>query len=335
MRQKMHRMGTNVKEGKASMDNSCQKFRHLFGLAFISLFFLFQLTSAGWTNSATPRVFASAEAAADALIEAIEKKDVEALLSVLGSDTKKWITSGDLVSDRAALEDFVVAIRERTGLEKDGDDYAIFVTGEDRFPFAFPIVKGADGWSFDQKLGEEEILTRRIGKNELTTIQVLKSIADAQHEYASEDRNGDGLLAYAKKAGSSDGKKDGLYWPTTANEKASPLGLLVAEAAEAGYGAREGAKPDKNTSRPFNGYHFKLLKKQGFHAPGGARDYIVNDRMIGGFAVLAYPSRYGNSGIMTFMISHDGDVYEADLGPETEATAKAITSFDPGPGWHD
>jgi len=335
MRQQMNRSETDATAGEAIVENCYQKTRYVVGLAIISLFLLLQMTAVGWTKSAAPKVFATPEEAAAALIEAVESKDVQALLSVLGSDTKKWVTSGDPVSDHAALEDFVVAIKEETGLEKDGDDYAVFVFGHDRFPFAFPIVKGPDGWSFDQKQGEDEILSRRIGKNELTTIQVLKSIVDAQLEYAREDRNGDGLLEYAQKAGSSEGKKDGLYWPTAAGEKISPLGPLVAEATEAGYGGRTGAKADSNISRPFNGYRFKLLKKQGFHAPGGARDYIVNGRMIGGFAVLAFPSRYGNSGIMTFMISHDDEIYETDLGPDTETLAKSITSFDPGPGWHD
>jgi hypothetical protein len=335
MRQQMNNSKLGATASEAAVENSYHKSRYVIGLAIISLIVLLHLTSVGWAKSGAPKVFDTAEAAAAALVEAVEKKDVQALLAVLGTDTKKWITSGDPVGDRAALEDFVIAIKEGTELEKDGDDYAVIAIGQDRYPFAFPIVKGAKGWSFDQKLGEEEILSRRIGENELTTIQVLKSMVDAQQEYASEDRNGDGLLEYAQKAGSSEGKKDGLYWPTAEGEKPSPLGLLVAEAAEDGYSARTGDKPDSDISRPFNGYHFKLLKKQGFHAQGGAREFIVNGRMIGGFAILAFPSRYGNSGIMTFMISHDDELYETDLGPDTEKIAKSISSFDPGPGWHD
>ena len=205
----------------------------------------------------------------------------------------------------------------------------VLVIGEKDWPFPIPLVKKADQWFFDTKAGREEILNRRIGENELSTVQTLLAIVDAQREYAMNDRDNDGLLEYAEKFKSDPGKKNGLYWETKAGEEPSPLGELVADARAEGY-TRAGTKQDPV---PFHGYYFRMLKKQGTHAPGGAFDYVVKNNMIGGFAVVAYPAVYGSSGVMTFMVNHEGLVYQKDLGKNTAKTAKAMTSFDPDKTW--
>jgi hypothetical protein len=283
-------------------------------------------------SAAEPKAFASPKEAISALIAAAKKKDSANMLAVLGSKTKEWITSGDPVQDKQGLQAFITAFDQKNGIEKDGDGKAVLVIGNDDFPFPFPVIKSATGWAFDPEQGREELLNRRIGRNELSTIKVLQAVGDAQREYASVDRNGDGVLEYAAKLKSSPGKQDGLFWPSAEGEPLSPLGPLVAEAVKEGYGAKK-ADSTSNKPRAFHGYHFKLLTNQGDDAPGGAQDYTVGGKVIGGFAVLAYPARHGNSGVMTFMVSHDGIVYDADFGAETEEEAQAIETFNPGKGW--
>ena len=205
----------------------------------------------------------------------------------------------------------------------------VLVIGEKDWPFPIPLVKKADQWIFDTKAGKEEILNRRIGENELSTVQTLLAVVDAQREYAMNDRDNDGLLEYAEKFRSDPGKKNGLYWETKEGEQPSPLGELVADARAEGY-TRAGTK---QSPIPFHGYYFRMLKKQGKHAAGGAFDYVVKNNMIGGFAVVAYPAVYGSSGVMTFVVNYEGVVYEKDLGKNTVKTAKAMTSFDPDKTW--
>jgi Protein of unknown function (DUF2950) len=279
-----------------------------------------------------PKAFASPQEAITALVSAAKTKDTDAILTILGSRTKEWITSGDAVQDRLGVERFLATYDEKNGVEKQGDDKVTLVLGNDEFPFPFPVVKTDRGWAFDAEQGKEEILNRRIGRNELNTIQVLLAVVDAQLDYADVDRNGDGVLEYASRLRSSPGNKDGLYWPTGEGEPQSPLGPLVAEAAKEGYSQR---KSDEGESKPqaYHGYHFKLLTRQGANAPGGEMNYVAGGSMIGGFAVLAYPARYDNSGIMSFIVSHQGIVYEADLGPGTVQEIQTIDSFDPDPGW--
>jgi hypothetical protein len=276
-----------------------------------------------------PKIFTTPKAAISALIGAAKKKDSATMLAVLGSKTREWITSGDPVMDRQGLEAFIAAFDQKNSIEKEGDAKAILVIGDDGFPFPFPVIKSAKGWSFDPEQGKEELLNRRIGRNELTTIKVLNAVGDAQREYAAIDRNGDGVLEYAAKLKSSEGKQDGLYWPAAQGKPLSPLGPLIAKAVKQGYGQKKpgAAKP------AYHGYHFKLLKSQGAGAPGGEQDYVVGGKMIGGFAVLAYPAKYGNSGVMTFMVSHDGVIYDADFGPGTAEEVPDIDSFNPGEGW--
>ena len=205
----------------------------------------------------------------------------------------------------------------------------VLTVGEKDWPFPIPLVKKGDQWIFDTIAGKEEILDRRIGENELSTVQTLLAVVDAQREYARNDSNKNGIREYAQKFMSDAGKKNGLYWETKPGEEPSPLGELVAEARAEGYGGTG----SKHSRIPFHGYYFRMLKKQGRHAAGGAYDYVVKDKMIGGFAVLAYPAAYGSSGVMTFIVNHDGAVYEKNLGPNTAKTAQAMDSFDPDKTW--
>ena len=271
--------------------------------------------------------FASPEDAATALVQALKAHDRAATLAVLG-DAGEWVSSGDAVADRATSDRFLASYETKHAIALDGDTAKLTV-GNDDYPFAFPIVKAGDRWRFDTAAGKDELLARRIGQNELYTINVLEAIVDAQREYASADRNGDGVFAYAQKFASSPGKRDGLYWPVKAGEPPSPLGDLVAEAAGQGY-----SKKEKGPA-PFHGYYYKMLKGQGKNAESGALDYVVRGRAIGGFAVVAYPARYANSGIMTFIINQDGKVYQADLGKDTQAKASTMQRFDPGKGWSE
>lgn len=279
------------------------------------------------------RPFDTPDKAVAALMDAAKKKDADALLTVLGPAAKEWIISGDKVQDEQARSDFVAAYDEKHAILIENDAYATLMVGDDDFPFPIPIVKTATGWAFDPEQGREEILARRIGANELNTIQALLAIADAQRDYASVDRDGDGLLEYAGKFRSSEGKQDGLYWPVAEDEPLSPLGLLVVEATAEGY-APKATSAGGDATNAYHGYRFKLLTSQGPDAPGGAHDYVVDGKMVGGFAVLAWPARYGASGIMTFAVNHDGAVYETDLGPETGPEAGALEAFNPGAGWN-
>ncbi len=204
-----------------------------------------------------------------------------------------------------------------------GPDKALLEVGTDGWTLPIPIVKAGTGWRFDTKAGAEEMRVRRIGRNELAARQVVLAIYDAEREYAARDANGDGRLDYAPKLASARGKKDGLYWPTGPGEEPSPLGELVAEVQAKG-GARGSG---------YHGYRYRILAAQGPHAPGGAFDYVVGGHMIGGFAVVAWPVKYGATGVMTFMVNHGGVVYEKDLGPETANRVRAMKRFDPDSSW--
>lgn len=282
-------------------------------------------TSAGAAEPAQ-RSFATPDDAVTALVAAVKADNVQALRAVLGN-AKGKLSSGDKVADRAAANAFVAEYDARNSITVEGDK-AKLVIGKDDFPFAFPLVKSGDRWKFDTEAGVDELNARRIGENELFTINVLRAIVDAQRDYASEDRDGDGVVSYARRLISSKGKRDGLYWPTKPGDPPSPLGALVAQASGEGYGKDKSGEP-----RPFHGYYFRALKGQAKAGNSPAFDYVVRGRAIGGFAVVAWPAKYGSSGIMTFMVNQDGTVYEADLGPSTHAKAGAMTRFDPGKEW--
>jgi Protein of unknown function (DUF2950) len=273
--------------------------------------------------------FGSPEEAVQALVGAAKTDNVDAIINLFGASSRDWIISGDDVQDAQTRQRFVTAYAQKSAIEMRGGDKAVLSVGDDGFPFPFPLVRKAGRWSFDAAAGKEELLNRQIGRDELNTIEAMRAIVDAQREYAAIDRGVGHVPEYAQKFRSSPGKKDGLYWPAGPGETESPLGPLFADAVKAGYRV-----PTENAGPiPYQGYYFRILTGQGDHAPGGAYDYVAKDKMIGGFAVLAYPAKYGISGVKSFMVSHDGDVYEGDLGRQTTQAAGKIRKFDPGNGW--
>lgn len=278
---------------------------------------------------ASQRTYASPEDAAKALHDAVKAGDVKALVGIVGPQSRSWLFTGDKVSDAEDWKRFAAAYEKKHAIVKSGDATATLTVGEDEYPFAAPLVKKGDKWAFDAEAGREELINRRVGRNELDTIQTLLAVVDAQREYAAADADGNKLNDYAARFISSPGKKDGLYWPTQAGEPQSPLGPLVVQAVSEGYG--KGAKAGE--PRPYNGYLFRMLSSQGADAPGGKYDYVVNGKLFGGFAIVAYPAKYGVSGVMTFIVSHEGVVYEKDLGTGTAAKAKAMKAFNPDKTW--
>ena len=274
-----------------------------------------------WTPAAfaQQKTFASPDAAMNAFGDAVATSDDDALKTLLGADYRTYIPPvGTEVRYR-----FLAAWAKSHAIKLEGDAKAVVAAGGDGWTLPIPIVKTAQGWRFDTRAGAEEMRLRRIGRNELAVMQVMLAIYDAEKEYARGDRNGDGVLQYTARFASSPGKRDGLYWPTKAGEAQSPLGPAMAAARAAGGSSEAG----------YYGYRYKLLTGQGKNAPGGAFDYIARGRMIGGFAAVAWPVEYGDTGVMTFIVSHDGVVYEKDLGPDTAARAAAMTRFDPDSSW--
>lgn len=272
--------------------------------------------------------FATPEAAGQALLAAMRRDESIGIERVLGPGSSRLIRSGDPVADRQGRARFVAAYGEQAKIEPDGEAKATLLIGEKDWPFPFPLVKHAGRWRFDAESGAEEMLNRRIGRNELSAMQVCLAYVDAQREYAMTGGSHNGVHAYAMKFVSAAGKKDGLYWPTAEGEPLSPLGPLVARAKAEGYGKGKNA-----ASEPYHGYLYRILTAQGANAPGGAYDYAVKGKMIGGFALVAYPARWGASGVMTFIVNHDGVVYEKNLGKETAAIATKIKRFDPDASW--
>lgn len=266
--------------------------------------------------------FATPEAAVDALVAAARSDGTLALVRLLGPEGGTLVTSGDPVADKQARQKFVAAYDRKHEIERDGDARAILVIGDEQWPLPIPIVQVHGGWRFDTAAGKREILRRRVGRNELSAMEVCRAYVDAQREYASKDRNGDGLLEYAQKFVSTNGKQDGIYWRVGPGELESPMGPLAAQARAEGY-----------RRQPYHGYYYKILKGQGKDAPGGAYSYLAGKRMIGGFALVAFPAQYGVSGIMTFIVNQDGVVYQKNLGRNTAALARGMTAFNPDASW--
>ena len=272
--------------------------------------------------------YRSPQDAVKELVDALSSNDEKKLSAIFGPGGKQLISSGDEVADKAARERFLQAYQEKNQIVKVSSKKAVLEIGNEAWPFPIPIERIGKDWRFSTKEGIQEILNRRIGKNELSVIQVCLAYVDAQREYASKDRNGDGVLEYAQKFLSDPGTKDGLYWEVKEGEEQSPLGPLIGEAKKEGYKKKPGKEPT-----PYHGYFYKILKAQGKNAPRGAYDYVINSRMTGGFAMVAYPAEYGSSGIKTFITSQDGVVYEKDLGKETASIAQRMTKFDPDKSW--
>ena len=273
--------------------------------------------------------FASPEKAVQGLVATVKAENVRKLVAILGPGSETLVSSGDAVADSSGRKAFVKLFEEKHSLELVGDKKAVLIIGPRDYPFPIPLVKKGKGWVFNTKAGREEILDRRIGKNELNAIEVARAYVVAQREYASRDRDADGALAFAQRFRSTSGARDGLYWEAKEGEPESPFGPLTAHAAQEGYEESSGADmPD-----PYHGYVFKILKAQGENAEGGAFDYVVNGKMILGFALVAYPAQYGASGIMTFIVNQSGDVYQKDLGENTVAAAAAMKLYDPDKSW--
>ena len=265
--------------------------------------------------------------AADALVAAVQSGNDRAALLVLGRAGKDILSSGDEVADAAARQRFLAAVAQKHGTVLEGEKKAVLIVGADDYPFPIPILRNNNGtWSFDTDAGNREILYRRIGRNELATIQTCLAYLDAQREYASKNRDGKGAGTYAQRIVSQARKQDGLYWPHDQSADESPLGELFATATKDGYWPRTGRKP-------YHGYYYKILMRQGPASEGGPANYIVNGRMIGGFALVAYPAIYRNSGVMTFIVNHSGVVYQKDLGPDTPKVAEEMLSFNPDRTW--
>jgi len=281
--------------------------------------------------AAAAKSFPTPEEAGKALVDAVRAKDINALLAVVGPSAKSWLFTGDDVADANDWKKFVAAYEQKNTIKKDGDAKAELEVGSDAWPFPAPLVKKGAGWSFDAEAGRDEVLKRRVGRNELDTIQSMLAIVDAQREYAAADPDKNGYADYARKFRSSPGKKDGLYWPDESGKDPSPLGPIAATAAKEGYGKAEGKAADQQ--QPYHGYYYKIITAQGKDAKGGAYDYLVGGKLVGGFAVVAWPATYRNSGVMTFIVNHDGIVYEKDLGAQTASVASAMTRYNPDTTW--
>jgi Protein of unknown function (DUF2950) len=277
-----------------------------------------------------PKTFSSPDAAASAVYEAAKTGDGNALLAIFGPDATELIFSGDPVQDKAARDKFAAGFDQMHRWGKLTNGGMVLNVGAENYPFPFPLLRNSSGqWFFDSRAAKEEILVRRIGDDELAAIDVLNAMADAQSEYFSQTHDGSNIHQYAQKFISDEGKQNGLYWKAAENQPESPLGPLAANASAEGYGGNPQQAP-----QPFHGYLYRILTKQGEHAHGGAKNYIVNGKMIRGFAILAYPAEYRNSGVMTLIINQDGTMFQKDLGEKTADIAKTMNEFNPDDTWN-
>lgn len=285
--------------------------------------------SAAGVAAAGQRTFASLDDAVTALVEVARSGDRAALRTLFGPKTDEAFVSGDPIADREAADRFVERAAERKHLEWVGDDFAVLSVGNDDWPFAIPLMKGARGWMFETEVGMTELKNRRVGRNELDTIQTCQEYVSAQREYARRRAADGGVAEYAQRLRSTPGKRDGLYWEAPEGEDESPIGPFFADASAGGYHLER----SRSAPEPFHGYIYKALTAAGPNAPGGARSYIKEGKMTGGFALLAYPVRYGDSGVMTFQVNEQGIVFQKDLGPRTAEIAAKITAYDPNESW--
>jgi len=300
------------------------RFRHILGGAPLAL-----LIAAASPAGAAPASYPTTEAAVGAVIAALEARDRAALVQVFGAENEDVVFTGDQVQDRQIWSEFLRAYRALNRIDANDDGTATLEIGKDLWPFPAPLVKDDGGWHFDMASARDEVLLRRIGENELDVIDVMRRYDAAQDAYRAANPAGDGIPAFAAHILSSPGARDGLYWPDAPGAPESPVGDFIARASADGYNF-DGTDEDP---KPYLGYYFRILTRQGPAAPGGAMDYMVNGHLLAGHALLAFPAAYGDSGVMSFMVSEAGTVYEADLGPDTLAAASAIDSFDPGEGW--
>ena len=293
------------------------------------VFALAAMASTTLRAAETGRTFATPEDAVAALVSAVQGTNHAALRALFGPGGEELVNP-DAVQAVKEFADFAAALRETNRLARATETRRVLELGKSGWPFPVPIVQKEGRWSFDTAAGVEEVANRRIGRNELETLKVVRAYVQAQREYASRDRDGDEVLEYAQKITSSPGLKDGLYWPPELDGEVGPLGPLVAEAARQGYSQEKnaGAAP-----QPLQGYYFKILTRQGAHAPGGKYNYVINGNMIGGFALVAWPAEHGETGLMTFIVNQQGRVYQKNLGPTTAKAAEAMKAYDPDQTW--
>ena len=310
-------------------------FRSLRSMVFMAAIFVIVTFIFAWNMQAvaasSQRIFSSPQDAVKALNEAVNAKDNTALDQIFGTSGKD-LRSGDEVQDAIEFAEFAKYLAEKSDLIKENDSKVILHIGNESWPFPVPIVKFNDKWFFDIEAGKEEILNRRIGENELTAILVCRAYVKAQREYVLKDWDGDGIFAYAQKLRSDHGKRNGLFWRSAPGKEMSPLGELVARAWHEGYKKNRKAFKEDEPS-PFHGYYFKILTAQGKNVPGGGYNFIANGNMVGGFAMVAFPSNWGKSGVMTFAVNQQGKVYEKNLGQDTEEIAQKMKLYNPDKTW--
>jgi len=279
--------------------------------------------------AAVQQTFDTPDAAVDALMAALKADSDAQLLLIFGDEYKHLVVPDDRAAASATRAKIYASMQTLRVLRDVGPDRRVLLIGAEAWPMPIPIVRSGDRWRFASELGEDELINRRIGANELNAIYVLRAFVDAQRAYAAVDRDGDGVRQYAQKLASTPGKRDGLYWTADAakGEEPSPFGPLIAESAAylKGHGPGD----------PYRGYRFRILTRQGPHAAGGAYNYLINGRLIGGFAMVAYPAEWGETGVMSFIVNHNGRVFEKDLGKDSAAIGARMSSFDPGPGWKE
>lgn len=297
-------------------------------LAVLALLSVFVGTRAMW--AADQKTFASPAEAVRALVKAAEDGNQEEMLALLGDDGKELVYSGDPVQDKTGMERFVKSYKTKHAIVTEDDKTRILQVGANNWPMPIPIVNDGGKWRFDAASGKEELLYRRIGRNELDAIAACRGYIDAQRDYAAEGHDGLPAGIYAQRLMSSPGKQDGLYWETAEGEPTSPAGPLLAAAEGQGYESQGlGGK-----SQPYHGYFYRILKAQGVSANGGAKSYLNDGKLSGGVAVVAYPAEYKVSGVMTFIMNQDGVVYEKNLGENTAELAKAMKEYNPDNTWH-
>jgi Protein of unknown function (DUF2950) len=297
---------------------------------FLSLALSWLLTSVPLTAQAVSgqKTFSSPSEAVKALVEAARSGDPAQLVPLLGPRSKDLVSSGDPVADKQGLARFVKAYDEKHSLSVEAQGFEVLQVGQNNWPLPFPIVRDGQAWYFDSSRGEEEVINRRIGRNELGAIAVCEGYVQSQMEYASKGHDGSSSGIYAQRLHSDPGKQNGLYWAVSTGQPQSPMGPLVTSAAAEGY-----SKQDSGSPSPYHGYIYKILTAQGPEAPGGAKSYIVDGKLTGGFALIAYPAQYGSSGIMTFIVNQDGVVYQQDLGEKTDELASQIAAYNPDSSW--
>jgi hypothetical protein len=294
---------------------------------FLALAFISQVALSA---ADTGKTFTTPEEAVAALAAAASTRDTNALRVIFGPAVAD-VENPDRMQAASELSAFAAAITQTNRIVRKSDSKCVLEVSNDFWPFAVPITKKDGKWFFDTVAGKDEVLSRRIGKNELSTLQSMREYVEAQREYAAKDRDGDLVLEYAQRIASRPGMKDGLYWPPDLGGEISPLGPLAARAQDLGYSMK--SKEEGSAPEPFNGYFFKVLTRQSKSAPGGKYDYVINGNMIGGFALVAWPVSYGDTGIMTFIVNQRGRVYQKDLGTRTAKIAASIKSYDPDKTW--